>query len=362
MRKKLTAGFVANPVMPTKGDRAIFWDTEQRGLALLVTSSGHRSWCIQYRNAAHESRRMTPKSPGFLSLSEARKWARAELAKVAHDRDPLAERKRAAGTNKNSLRAICEEYFAREGSKLRTIDDRRAALARLVYPLLGGYQIDKIKRSQLVNLLDGIEDECGARMATLVLAYVRRIMSWHATRDDDFVSPVIRGMARGTTTRRDRTLSDDELRSVWRATDGVDVAAGATATFARMAQFILLTATRRGEAAAMTRDEIDGELWIIPSARMKAKQEHVVPLSAKARGVLSTLPDMGRFVFTVNGKAPIGNFERPRAEIEKLSGTREWTLHDLRRTSRTLLSRAGVDADIAERCLAHNNHRCAGRV
>ena len=93
MRKKLTAGFVANPVLPTKGDRAIYCDTEQRGLALVVTKSEHRSWCIQYRNAAHESRRMTPKSPGFLSLGEARKWAKAELAKVAHDRDPLAERR-----------------------------------------------------------------------------------------------------------------------------------------------------------------------------------------------------------------------------------------------------------------------------
>ena len=34
-------------------------------------------------------------------------------------------------------------------------------------------------------------------------------------------------------------------------------------------------------------------------------------------------------------------------------GVKDWTLHDLRRTARSLLSRAGVASDIAERCLGH---------
>jgi integrase len=39
--------------------------------------------------------------------------------------------------------------------------------------------------------------------------------------------------------------------------------------------------------------------------------------------------------------------------IDKASGVTGWRFHDLRRTARTLLSRAGVDADTAERCLGH---------
>ena len=52
-----------------------------------------------------------------------------------------------------------------------------------------------------------------------VLALLRRIMNWHATRDDDFESPIVRGMARRTAEQRerDRVLSDDELRAVWKA-------------------------------------------------------------------------------------------------------------------------------------------------
>ena len=58
-------------------------------------------------------------------------------------------------------------------------------------------------------------------------------------------------------------------------------------------------------------------------------------------------------MFTVTGKRPFNDFDDYKRELDKASGVKGWTLHDLRRTARSLMSRAGVSPDIAERCLAH---------
>jgi integrase len=59
------------------------------------------------------------------------------------------------------------------------------------------------------------------------------------------------------------------------------------------------------------------------------------------------------FIFTANGKKTIGGLDRHKRAIDEASGVRGWVIHDLRRTARSLMSRAGVNADIAERCLGH---------
>jgi Phage integrase family len=194
--------------------------------------------------------------------------------------------------------------------------------------------------------LDRIEEGSGSTMATQTLAIVRKIMNWHATRSDDYSSPVVRGMARTQRSEqaRDRTLSDDEIRKVWAADNGV---------FSRYVRFLLLTAARRNEVSDMTWAEIDGGDWTLPAARNKTKVDLVRPLSRQAQAILDSLPKAGPFVFTTNGATPISNFSNFKRQLDKASGTKGWTLHDLRRTARSLMSRAGVPSDHAERCLGH---------
>src|SRR5262249_60692146 len=104
-----------------------------------------------------------------------------------------------------------------------------------------------------------------AAMADQVLALLRRIMIWHAVREDDFESPIVRGMARRKPEEheRDRILSDDELRAVWTTAEKYP---GPWGQFFR---FLLLTAARRTEVAGMTWDEIRRDGWVIPAARYK---------------------------------------------------------------------------------------------
>jgi integrase len=79
----------------------------------------------------------------------------------------------------------------------------------------------------------------------------------------------------------------------------------------------------------------------------------VRPLSVEARAVLPAKIDGCQFVFTTDGATPLSGFSKFKLAFDKACGVKEWTLHDLRRTARSLMSRAGVPTDHAERCLGH---------
>jgi len=288
--------------------------------------------------------------PLGLGLEKARREARKALGGVAAGGDPLAERRKKDALAENTLQSICGEYLRREGKRLRSRDQIEATLKRLVYPKLGARQIDTIRRSEIVALLDKIEDERGPVMADNTLAAVRKIMNWHATRTDDFRTPIVRGMARtkpGERTR-DRVLTDDELRAVWKAAEA------STGPFGYFLRYVLLTMTRRNEAADMVDSELSGDDWIIPGARYKTKLDHVIPLSQAARDVLASVTRINGvpFIFTTGNKS-IAGFSKFKSQFDEVCGVTGWTLHDLRRTGRSLMSRAGIDADHAERCLGH---------
>jgi integrase len=359
MRGKLTPAFVDKAKAASGANRTTYWDLGLPGFGLMVTANGHRSYVVQYR-VAGRSKRMHLKAG--LTLRTARKEAKAILGAVAKGGDPLGERRKAERAESDTLRAVVGEYLSREGNRPRTIDERRAALERHVLPKLGARQIGDITRTDIVRLLDRIADQSGAPMADHVLAYLRRVMTWHASRSDDFRSPIVRGMARTRPSqrRRQRVLSDDELRAVWRAAEASQSA------FGYLVQFLLLRATRRTEGAAMRRSELVVQDWIIPQERYKTGLELVIPLSALAQTVLSAMPKIGKsgLVFTTDGKHPIGGFSKFKrafdakvlAELRKENPEAElprWTLHDLRRTARSLMSRVGVPSDHAERCLGH---------
>jgi len=359
MKVKLTPTFIEKATAEPGAERTVYWDQTFPGFGLMVTKNGARSWVYQYR-AGHRSRRMS--FPFKLGIEKARKEAKKALGGVAGGGDPLQERRKAEALAENTLQSICEEYLRRDGKRLRSAGHIEDSLKRLVYPKLGSRQIDTISRSEIVRLLDKVEDgefkdakgkriKGGPVMADRVLAYIRKIMNWHASRSDDFRSPIVRGMARTKPKERarDRVLSDDELRAVWKAAESFP------GPFGLYVQFILLTATRRTEAARISDGELSGRDWIIPASRYKTKLDHIVPLSQAARDLLGKAQRIkdNPFFFTTGDKKPIGGFNKFKKDFDKKCGVTDWWLHDLRRTARSLMSRAGVDTDHAERCLGH---------
>ena len=121
---------------------------------------------------------------------------------------------------------------------------------------------------------------------------------------------------------------------------------------------ILLTAQRPGELMAMERGEIDlqEKIWIIPANKTKTESEHIVPLSSQAIEIIEPLLDgPSRFLFHSRGKSGhIENTAKSRYKLWKQVDVEPWGAHDLRRSSRTLMSKIGVKPDIAERILNHS--------
>src|SRR6516164_9489117 len=323
-----------------------------RGLSVIVQPSGGKSFAVRYRFGGR-TRKLT--LPGGLSLAAAHRATADALYKVEQGIDPAIARaqqkQKQQLANADTFGAVAAEYLRREGKTLRSVERRRSTLDRLVIPVLGDRPIGEIKRSEIVRLLDQVEETSGPSSADDCLAFIRKICNWHATRSDDFRTPIIRGMARTKPAERARSriLNDDELRAVW------NTAASQSGAFPALLQFLLLTAGRRNECRNMVWVEIDGADWTLPAVRNKTKVDLVRPLSDAALALLKRVPriDAGPFVFTTTGRRPIGGLERYKKRFDEACGVTGWTLHDLRRTARSLMSRAGVNSDHAERCLGH---------
>jgi len=335
-RTTLTDRFCAKARAREGEAQTDYFDATVPGLSLRVSAS-RKAWSYLFTWGGSRAR-MTLGTYPATPLATARGRAIEARAQIEARKDPRASKA-------DTLRAVCEEWFTREGAGLRSGAQRQATLARLIYPVLGDRPLAEVRRSDVVRVLDTIEDASGPVMADRTLAYLRKVMNWHAARSDDFRSPIVRDMARTKPKERERSrvLTDDELRAVW--------AASAEGVFGRFVRFILLTGARRNEAADMTWSEIAGSDWTLPAARNKTKADLVRPLSGAALAALP--PKAGEFVFSTDGEAPISGFSKLKARIDRASGVEDWTLHDLRRTARSLMSRAGVASDHAERCLGH---------
>jgi integrase len=348
------------------------------GFAVRVTAAGTRSfvWFHRVDGRPHlETIGRWDENAGGGSLSVLQAILAATVrAKAVRDQkeDPRPDRTRRledadkpkGATIADLLDGFIDRYVEKE-AKLRSAQAIRSAFDRLVKPVIGGLGIYDIRRSHVVEMLDDIADEHGPVMADRALAYLRKAFHWRAARDDDFRSPIVKGMARTKPKERarDRILADDEIRDLWTALDQLD----RPGCYAPYIRFLLYTAARRDEAAKMQWSELRHDIWTVPAERYKNKQTHVVPLSKPAHDLIGDRPKGGAeqpFVFsTSGGKLPLspqGDTKRALdkhiARIRKTAGREpmaRWTLHDLRRTARSLMSRANVPADHAERAIGH---------
>jgi integrase len=340
MKAKISAKTVAKM---TAGDSIS--DTEIRGFSARRWDTGAVTYSLRYRTRDGDRKRLQIGMHGNITPDEARRIAKQRAGEIAGGSDPATEIKQAAAIAGKTVSVVWDEYARRELGKKRSAKDQISSFDRLVRPRLGDCSIYELRRSDMVKLGDYIEDNHGVVMADRMLAYLSVCFRWQQVRDEDFVSPIITGMRRTTAKElaRERVLTDDEIRAIWKCTSG---------TVGALIRFLLLTAARRSEAAEMTWSELKGSTWTLPAARNKVKAELIRPLSKAALAILTALPRNGGYVFAIDGK-PITGFSELKKKIDAGSGVSGWTIHDLRRTARSLMSRAGVPSDHAELCLGH---------
>jgi integrase len=332
-------------------------DLDVRGFTARCLPSGAVTYDFRYRTATGERHRISLGLHGAITPDQARARAEKRLDDLAAERDPAAERRRARG---NTVNAVLDNFVARYLQNKRSAPTVQSAFDRLVRPAIGARSIYDLRRGDMAELFDGIEDSSGPVMADRTLAYLRKAFHWQQSRDENFISPIVKGMARTKPSehQRDRMLDDTELRDLWRALDQIN--GGAPACFPAFVRALLLTGQRRTEVSEMTSGEVTGNQWVIPAERMKGKRPHLVPIVPDVKMLIGNRQG---FLFSSDGgKTPFSGYSKAKAALDrKIAELRKserhkpmphWTPHDLRRTARSIMSRYAT-ADIAERVIGH---------
>jgi integrase len=339
-----------------------------RGFGVRVTASGAKAFVMNFRIRGREHRYTIGAYPDWSALRAVRE-ARELRQRIDRGENPLEDRTRIPLTDTVTtvLDDFLRRYVRNKERPLRSADHIEGAFERLVKPCIGKISIVDLRRSHIAGMLDKIEDEKGPVMADRTRAYFRKAMAWYAERDDqfNFTAVFVRAEPRANAKDRARTriLSDEEIRVLWPVL-------GSAGTFGALVKTLLLTAQRRDEVAHMSRAEIgpDG-IWVIPAERYKTKRPNFVPLSRAALEIIEAQPvrKCCDYVFPSNRGTAFSGYGKSKAKIDKavLSTIQQptrngadlplanWTLHDLRRTAKTLMVRAGVRPDISERVLGH---------
>ena len=278
-----------------------------------------------------------------------------------------------ASEQAGTFKTIAEDWIVKyvDKKKLRTKPEIERKLKTYVYPRWGNRLFFDISRLDVNDLLDRIETNHGMAQADAVLATVRKLMDWYQSRNGKYTSPIVKGMNRDqrSLAQRSRHRALDhvlirkrgkpklewkdkgEIRAVWAACDEVHVLYGG------LLRMLLLTGQRESKVAHMKRSDLVDGYWVIETADREKGNADKVKLPKLALDVIYAMPEIegNPYVFPASkGDGPFNSFSQRKAQIDqKLKEMEHWTLHDLRRTARSIMSRIGISREVAERTLGH---------
>ena len=321
-------------------------DAAARGLFLQLQPSGSKSWAFRFRIDGRSRKLGLGRYPE-IDLGTARQRAREASIKVAAGLDPCER----ARETVSDLATLWDERHISRAVKPQPAAEIRRILRREVLPAWGKRPVSSISRRDVRQLVEAIAERGAPVMANWTFGVISALLNYGVAQDVLTASPTT-GLKKSAEQSRDRTLTDSELRAIWRATETMGY------PFGPLARILVLTGCRRSEAARMAWSELDltAKSWTLTGARTKNGVAHVIPLSDLAIAILQTIPKAKNcgFVFSVDGRNPIKGFVRPKAQLEQLAGiTERWTLHDLRRTFATGCAKLGVTRDVVEKLLNH---------
>jgi integrase len=334
---------------PTEG-RLDYADQLCPGLHLRITARGAKSFSAMLRVNRRLQRRTIGRYPQ-ITLSQAREATLAMQRLAADGRD--VREPRAESQSLLTYVELVERYDelhltpnTRSGADIRASLLHKSLANLLTRPAAG------ITKRDLIAVIDSIMATGKTQAAVNILRRLKMLFNWAADRDLIPLNPCERIRPPAKTNERDRVLSDAEISAVWSASFELP------APFGEMYRMFFLTGQRRSEVSTMRWSEVAGDLWTIPREKVKKDRPHTVPLSLTAQRLLAELAERPRleedgYVFsTTGGKSPSSSFDKIKRQLESLSATTGWTIHDIRRTK---LAELGVPREVARKVLNHED-------
>lgn len=333
------------------------------GLSLYVAQSGVKSWHFRFTWLGKQVRISIGTYPetGLKEARARRDEAREGIANGVDPRDSRREKKAgmiAAGGQ--TFRRVYDEWLAfRKGSispgTYRVISN---AMELDVLPTLGDRQIDTIKRADVIALIRRVEKRGSVATAVKVRQRMSQVFSYAIATGVIEANPTAEMHAVTEKMGQHKPhpfLPFSEMPNTMAAIR--DCASGHQLKAAFM--LMIYTASRPGEVrhAEWSEIDLDAAIWTTPSAKMKMRRDHSVPLSTQAIAILEgMLPITGgkRYVFINRNTptAPIGtNYANNVMDSCGLTGIQ--SPHGFRHLFSTEMNHRGYNRDWIERQLAH---------
>lgn len=403
--RKFTDPWIRGLKKAAPGTRDLWSDKAETGLSLMVNDKGRVTFLLFTRfpqadgTPGNPSRRVLgdyqprddrghprPVKRGVekLTLEAARAKARQWKAAIANGvdptkPDPAGDSQEGADDESGAelFESVYGEFMKRHVLKEGQIDFRGRPVAPLRsareiqrlfkryilddadgHPRWRGRDIRSIRRADVTALMDDVQDKSGTGQADAVLAQISSLCNWYAARADGYVSPIIKGMKRadGSSRARKRILDDREIGLLWKATSGAD-------PFNGLVRMALLTGQRRAKLADMRHADLSPDgVWTIPAEDREKANASFLKLPPLAMDIIRAQPRHASSPFVFPGRfddRPQNGFSKAKAQLDAAIAKKgrdaipRWVIHDLRRTAKSLMVRAGVPAHISERVLGH---------
>lgn len=338
-------------------------------LYLRISDEGTATWVFRFKMSKNSSKRPEMTIGNYSSMSLAQAWSEALRlkAEIKEGENPLAEKHRLKNEPCQTVNELAEEWLRRNDTRVKHPHIQRRIYNKEIAPFIGLMNLSKVKPRDIRAIIEKIAESGRPTIANDALFLCKSIFRYGVKLEvitDNPANAFDVNDAGGKEEGRSRFLTQEEVQILF------DVFRQNAGQISReiylMTALEILFSGRKGELIKARWSEIDlkERTWFIPAGNTKTKAEIVVPLSGLAVEILEELKVRAYgsdYVFPAkkaNSKNPHLNLSTINAAINKLFEQgkiplEHFTVHDLRRTSRTLMSQQKVLREIAERCLNH---------
>jgi len=273
---------------PPQSGRLEVWDAKTAGLCLRISATGVASWSYRYRPRAGSGyQRVTLGTVSDIGLADARERAARYRASILDGADPQRERvaRRTAAANVLTFDALADRYLNEYAKPRKSSWRNDESYLKRPREAWGDRTANTITRRDAITLLDKIK-ATAPTSANRTQTVVVTLFNWAVEDELLELNPLSGLKKRAPEKPKERILSEDEIRVLWRALEAAD---GTSTDIAAALQMLLLTGQRPGEVAGATQDELfalddaKSAQWQIDAGRMKARRTHIVPLAPLAR-------------------------------------------------------------------------------
>jgi len=363
---RMTRPLTNNEILKAKPQEKDFTLHDGDGLFLLIKTSGKKLWRFRYQRPNSSNRtNLSLGSYPALTLAVARQMRDQYLSMLAQRIDPQKQQEEVSEQRQielDSIFSVVAGRWFKLKSKSVTEDyakDIWRSLEKDIFPSIGEIPVQALKARAIVEALEPIKARGALETVRRLVQRINEIMIFAVNTgliDANPASGV--GMAFEKPKKQNMpTIRPEELQKLMRSL----IMSNLSIPTRCLIEWQLLTLARPSEASGTRWAEIDldAQIWTVPAERMKAKRQHIVPLSLQAIDVLKVMQPISahrEFVFPSRNdpKQPM-NSQTANAALKRIGYGGRLVAHGLRSIASTAMNEAGFNSDVIEAALAHSD-------